>query len=174
MKGDKDGDETIDKKEAKELALKISLQLQAYDVGFDTGKFLKVVAKDSSVSGILNIILRLLPKEEEEEEEEKADKRYYDDSSDSDEDSDDEEYGEFVFIVFNEGSCVGDLLTLSIFADMFYMGVSAASTGGSGCEASVFSAASGVGVSLMKTDRRRMSASRALLKSMRTVGTFGP
>lgn len=95
MKSDKDGDETIDKNEAKELSLKISLQLQAYDVGFDTEKFLKVVAKDSSVSGVLNIVLRLLPKEEDEEEEVKVEKVDYDYSSDSDEDSDDDEYGEF-------------------------------------------------------------------------------
>lgn len=98
MKSDKDGDETINQKEAKELALKISLQLQAYDVGFDTEKFLKVVAKDSSVSGVLNIVLRLLPKEEDEEEEEKMERvneRYYDDSSDSEEEDEDEDYGEF-------------------------------------------------------------------------------
>jgi len=68
------------------------------------------------------------------------------------------------------------LLTLHlhlIFADMFFMGVSAASTGGSG-GASVFSAASGIGVSLMKADKRRMSSSKALLKRrMSVVGTFG-
>ncbi len=99
MKSDKDGDETINKKEAKELAIKISFQLQAYDVGFDTERFLKVVAKDSSVSGVLNIVLRLLPEEEDDEEEEKmerVDERYYDYSSDSDdEEDDDEDYGEF-------------------------------------------------------------------------------
>ena len=56
---------------------------------------------------------------------------------------------------------------------MFFMGVSAASTGGSG-GASVFSAASGIGVSLMKADKRRMSSSKALLKRrMSVVGTFG-
>ncbi len=69
------------------------------------------------------------------------------------------------------------LLTLHlhylIFADMFFMGVNAASTGGSG-GASVFSAASGIGVSLMKADKRRRSSSRALLKKrISVVGTFG-
>mmetsp|Transcript_15618 Transcript_15618/g.24238 ORF Transcript_15618/g.24238 Transcript_15618/m.24238 type:complete len:351 (-) Transcript_15618:111-1163(-) len=146
IKSDKDNDETINKKEAKELSLKIRLQLQAYDVGFDTEKFAKVVAKDPSLQGVLNIVLRLLPKEENEEEVDKS-KRYYDYSSDSDEEE--EEY------------------------DMFFMGVSAASTGGSG-GASVFSAASGIGVSLMKADKRRMSSSKALLKRrMSVVGTFG-
>ncbi len=102
IKSDKDNDETIDKKEAIELALKIRLQLQAYDVGFDTEKFVKVVAKDSSLQGVLNIVLRLLPKEENEDEEEVDEsKRYYDYSSDSDED--DDEYGEFGFIAFNRG-----------------------------------------------------------------------
>lgn len=58
---------------------------------------------------------------------------------------------------------------------MFYMGVTA-DTRGSASGVSVFSASSGVGVSLMKADKKkkRMSASRALLKSrMRSVGTFG-
>mmetsp|Transcript_8280 Transcript_8280/g.12421 ORF Transcript_8280/g.12421 Transcript_8280/m.12421 type:complete len:355 (+) Transcript_8280:97-1161(+) len=155
MKSDKDDDDNIDKKEAKELALKIALQLQAYDVGFDTEKFLKVVAKDPSVTGVIAIVLKLLPKEEEEEEEEKE-KKHFDYESDSDEDSDEED---------SEDS---DLY------DMFYMGVSGASVTSSG-GASVFSAGSGQGVSLMKADRKRkseMSTSEILLK--RRVGTFGP
>lgn len=60
-----------------------------------------MVAKDPSLQGVLNIVLRLLPKEENEEEEEvDKSKRYYDYSSDSDEE---EEYGEFGFIAFNRG-----------------------------------------------------------------------
>ena len=54
------------------------------------------------------------------------------------------------------------------------MGVSGASVTSSG-GASVFSAGSGQGVSLMKADRKRkseMSTSEILLK--RRVGTFGP
>ena len=100
MKSDRDNDDTIDKKEAKELSLKIALQLQAYDVGFDTAKFLKVVAKDPSVSGVIAVVLKLLPKDEKEEEDKM---RSFDEASDSDEDSDDEDsdlYGEFTFIVF--------------------------------------------------------------------------
>ena len=57
---------------------------------------------------------------------------------------------------------------------MFYMGVSGASVTSSG-GASVFSAGSGQGVSLMKADRKRksvLSQSEILLK--RRVGTFGP
>ena len=59
---------------------------------------------------------------------------------------------------------------------MFYMGVNTTFDASGG--ASVFSAGSGVGVSLMKTDRRRksmMSASETLLKTRRMdrLGTFG-
>jgi len=121
MKSDKDDDDNIDKKEAKELALKIALQLQAYDVGFDTEKFLKVVAKDPSVTGVIAIVLKLLPKEEEEEEKEK---KHFDYESDSDEDSDEEDsedsdlYGEFCFIVFNRRLAFAwRLLTLSFEFD---------------------------------------------------------
>jgi len=116
MKSDKDNDETIDKKEAKELSLKIALQLQAYDVGFDTAKFLKVVAKDPSVSGVIAVVLKLLPKDEKKEEDEK---KHFDDASDSDEDSDDEDsdlYGEFTYFHYvhvqkkNSTFCIGDSL----------------------------------------------------------------
>ena len=58
---------------------------------------------------------------------------------------------------------------------MFYMGVTKPPDG----DASVFSADSGIGVSLMKTDRKRKSmysASETLLRSSRRmsrIGTFG-
>ena len=63
---------------------------------------------------------------------------------------------------------------LSFDADMFYMGVPKTPDG----DASVFSADSGVGVSLMKTDRKRKSmysASENLLRTRRMsrIGTFG-
>lgn len=180
MSCDKDNDDSIDKKEAKELSLKISLALQAYDVGFDTAKFLKVVAKDPSVSGVIAVVLKLLPKDEKKEEDEK---RHFDDASDSDEDSDDEDedselYGEFTF-TYSEHLLHRRLLTFChlIFADMFYMGVNTSSVASTG--ASVFSAGSGQGVSLMKTDRKRksmMSASETLLgkrRMDRRLGTFG-
>ena len=69
------------------------------------------------------------------------------------------------------------LLTFSchlIDTDMFYMGVPKNSDG----DASVFSADSGIGVSLMKTDRKRKSlysASETLLRTRRMdrIGTFG-
>lgn len=102
MRGDKNNDLVIDKKEAKELALQIRLQLQEYDVDFDSEKFLKVVAKYPSVPVVISIIQKLLPSEEKAEV--KEERRDVDYSTDSDEDSVDEvedEYGEFSFIVFD-------------------------------------------------------------------------
>lgn len=65
-----------------------------------------------------------------------------------------------------------------IFADMFYMGVSRSSTGGT---RSLLSGGSGAGVSLMKADRRKSTRStsetllnRSIPKRMSRVGTFGP
>ena len=103
MRSDKDNDQKIDKHEAKELALKIRLQLQEYDVDFDSDKFIKVVAKDPSVPGVIAIVQKLLPAEETAEvKEESKDVDY---ATDSDEDTDDEDseesemYGKFGSII---------------------------------------------------------------------------
>lgn len=113
LRSDKDNDQRIDPKEAQELALKISLQLQAYDVGFDTKKFVKVVAKDPSVSGVIGIVLKLLPRDDIEEE-----SVVVDDAIDSDEDSDDEDdeetelYGEFGCIIWKPRLHLNEILLM--------------------------------------------------------------
>lgn len=96
MRSDKDNDQKIDKQEAKQLALKIRLQLQEYDVDFDSDKFLKVIGKDPSVPGVISIVQKLLPDDDVKEGNER---KVVNDGPccDSDEDSDDEEdemYGE--------------------------------------------------------------------------------
>ena len=103
VKRDKDNDQKIDKQEAKELALKIRLQLQEYDVDFDSQKFIKVIAKDPSVPGVIAIVQKLLPAEEKKKEAKVDSSRKNTDymtDSDEDEDSEDEEesemYGKFV------------------------------------------------------------------------------
>ena len=100
MRSDKDNDQQINIKESQELALKISLQLQAYDVGFDTEKFVKVVAKDPSVSGVIAIVLKLLPQEENEECSDSEDMMYSDEESDDEDSEESELYGEFGSVVF--------------------------------------------------------------------------
>lgn len=95
VKSDKDNDQKIDKQEAKELALKIRLQLQEYDVEFDSQKFIKVIAKDPSVPGVIAIVQKLLPAEEKKKEVKVESSRYNTDyMTDSDEDSEDEEESE--------------------------------------------------------------------------------
>jgi len=153
VRGDKNNDLVIDKNEAKELALQIRLQLQEYDVDFDSEKFLKVVAKYPSVPVVISIIQKLLPSEEKAEV--KEERRDVDYSTDSDEDSVDEVEDEY---------------------DMFYIGVDRGSIVDGGGR-SLLSGGSGVGVSLMKSDRRKSkrysTASEALLKKrMSRVGTF--
>lgn len=100
VKSDKDNDQKIDNQEAKELALKIRLQLQEYDVDFDSQKFIKVIAKDPSVPGVIAIVQKLLPAEEKKKEVKVDSSRNNADyMTDSDEDSEDEEesemYGKF-------------------------------------------------------------------------------
>lgn len=95
VKSDKDNDQKIDKQEAKELALKIRLQLQEYDVDFDSQKFIKVIAKDPSVPGVIAIVQKLLPAEEKKNEVKVDSSRNNADyMTDSDEDSEDEEESE--------------------------------------------------------------------------------
>jgi hypothetical protein len=96
VKSDKDNDQKIDKQEAKELALKIRLQLQEYDVDFDSQKFIKVIAKDPSVPGVIAIVQKLLPAEEKKKEVkvDSSSRNNADYMTDSDEDSEDEEEAE--------------------------------------------------------------------------------
>lgn len=63
VKSDSDNDQTIDRQEAKTLALRIRLALQEYDVQFDSEKFLKAIGKNPSVPGVIAIVQKLLPAE---------------------------------------------------------------------------------------------------------------
>lgn len=90
VKSDKDNDQTIDRAEAKTLALRIRLTLQEYGVEFDSDKFLKVIGEDSSVQGVIAIVQKLLPSEKP-----KKDVDDYDSDEDSDEDSEDDLYDMF-------------------------------------------------------------------------------
>lgn len=62
VKSDTDNDQTIDRQEAKTLALRIRLALQEYDVQFDSEKFLNAIGKNPSVTGVIAIVQKLLPK----------------------------------------------------------------------------------------------------------------
>lgn len=61
MKSDRDNDQSIDPKEAKTLALKIRLQLQEYDVEFDSEKFTNVIKKNPTIPGVIAVVQKLLP-----------------------------------------------------------------------------------------------------------------
>lgn len=56
----------IDRVEAKLLALKISVKLEAYGVTFDEDKFLQAVALDSTPWGVVGTVKKLLPPNDEQ------------------------------------------------------------------------------------------------------------
>lgn len=60
VKSDKNNDQSIDRIEAKTLALRIRLALQEYGVEFDAEKFLTAIRRDPSVTGVMGIARRLL------------------------------------------------------------------------------------------------------------------
>lgn len=78
MKSDRDNDMTINEKEGKMLALRIRMSLEAYDVVFDSDKFLEAIGGDTTVQAIIDIVQKLMPSDKEEDDES--------DDSDSDED----------------------------------------------------------------------------------------
>lgn len=62
IKSDINNDSTIDKFETKMLALRIRLQLQEYGVDFDAAKFMIAIQKDPSMTGAMNIAMKLFEK----------------------------------------------------------------------------------------------------------------
>jgi hypothetical protein len=60
VKSDKNNDQSIDRVEAKVLALRIRLALQEYGVEFDAEKFLMAIRRDPSVTGVIAIAQKLL------------------------------------------------------------------------------------------------------------------
>ena len=89
VKSDTDNDQTIDRQEAKTLALRIRLALQEYDVHFDSEKFLRAIGENPSVTGVIAIVQKLLPKQKE------ATGDAGEDSDSEDEESDDEMFDMF-------------------------------------------------------------------------------
>mmetsp|Transcript_40875 Transcript_40875/g.87055 ORF Transcript_40875/g.87055 Transcript_40875/m.87055 type:complete len:344 (+) Transcript_40875:3-1034(+) len=81
VKSDRDNDNSIDRSEAKTLALRIRLSLQEYGVVFDTEKFLKAIGDDPTVQKVIGIVQKLLPSNKEKKEN--------DDGSDSEDEEDD-------------------------------------------------------------------------------------
>jgi len=59
----RNNDMTIDRVEAKLLALKISVKLEVYGIVFDEEKFLHAVSLKPSLHGIISIVKKLLPRE---------------------------------------------------------------------------------------------------------------
>ena len=85
VKSDRDNDQTIDKTEAKTLALRIRLSLQEYGVDFDSDKFLKAIGSNPSVPGVIAIVQKLLPAEKRgEASDESSDSEAEDDDSEED------------------------------------------------------------------------------------------
>lgn len=85
LRSDRDNDNSIDKNEAKTLALRISLALQEYNVVFNIEKFLIAIGNEPTVEKVIALVQKLLP----------GDKKNDNNSvSDSDEDSDEDSDGE--------------------------------------------------------------------------------
>lgn len=135
VKSDRDNDQTIDKSEAKTLALRIRLSLQEYGVQFDSDKFLKAIGDNPSVPGVIAIVQKLLPKPETGDDE----------SVDSDYDSDDE----------------GDDSDEDDVYDMFYMDDDAARAS---CTEGGVPGSSGR-LSLMTCDKKKPSRRSSLVKT---------
>ena len=56
----------IDRVEAKLLALKITVKLEAYGITFDEDKFLQAVARNPTLWGVAGTVRKLLPPDEEQ------------------------------------------------------------------------------------------------------------
>ncbi len=79
VKSDKNNDQSIDRVEAKVLALRIRLALQEYGVEFDAEKFIMAIRRDPSITGVITIARKLLTHDggdEHDEEDEMFDMFY--------------------------------------------------------------------------------------------------
>ena len=144
VKSDKDNDQTIDKSEAKTLALRIRLSLQEYGVQFDSDKFLKAIGNNPSVPGVIAIVQKLLPKPSGDDDDDET----YESDADSYDSEEDDIY------------------------DMFYMADDDVRSSVGGAGTSMTGSGSG-GLSLMTCDRKKSTASRSEMvmgKSNRGAG----
>lgn len=138
VKSDRDNDQTIDKSEAKTLALRIRLSLQEYGVQFDSDKFLKAIGSNPSVPGVIAIVQKLLPKAESAVDDGSSVGSGTDDEYDSEDDDD--------------------------IYDMFYMAdddVRASACGGGG---DAMDPSRSTGLSLMTCDKKKSSRRSSLVK----------
>lgn len=65
IRSDKQPNQIIDRVEAKLLALKITVKLEAYGIIFDEEKFLQAVALHPTMMGVAGTVRKLLPPDEE-------------------------------------------------------------------------------------------------------------
>lgn len=68
MRSEKDSSQVIDRVEAKLIALKITVKLEAYGVVFDEDKFLQAVALNPTLWGVAGTVRKLLPREEQSDD----------------------------------------------------------------------------------------------------------
>lgn len=66
IRSEKDSNQGIDRVEAKLLALKITVKLEAYGITFDEDKFLQVVALNPTLWGVAGTVRKLLPRDEKQ------------------------------------------------------------------------------------------------------------
>lgn len=72
IRSDKESNQEIDRVEAKLLALKITVKLEAYGVVFDETKFLQAVALNPTLWGVAGTVRKLLPRVKEQNDDESA------------------------------------------------------------------------------------------------------
>lgn len=89
VKSDRDNDQTIDRNEAKTLALRIRISLQEYGVEFNSDKFLKAIGSDATVQGVIAIVQKLLPSDKANDSDDESEDSDYDSDADSDDEEDD-------------------------------------------------------------------------------------
>jgi len=99
-RSDTNNDDSIDRSEAKTLALRIRISLQEYGVVFDTQKFLKAIGDEPTVTKVIGMIQKLFPAQKEK----KDDDSDSDSDEDSDDDMDDEVYDMFYMAEEGEGA----------------------------------------------------------------------
>mmetsp|Transcript_10936 Transcript_10936/g.17302 ORF Transcript_10936/g.17302 Transcript_10936/m.17302 type:complete len:196 (+) Transcript_10936:1-588(+) len=92
-RSDTNNDDSIDRSEAKTLALRIRISLQEYGVVFDTQKFLKAIGDEPTVQKVISIVQKLLPANKDKKDDD--DDSDFDSDGDSDDDSDDDLFDMF-------------------------------------------------------------------------------
>mmetsp|Transcript_25490 Transcript_25490/g.55062 ORF Transcript_25490/g.55062 Transcript_25490/m.55062 type:complete len:192 (-) Transcript_25490:75-650(-) len=108
-RSDTDNDDSIDRSEAKTLALRIQLSLQEYGVVFDTQKFMKAIGDKPTVQKVIGMVQKLFPAIKQKKDDD--DDSDFDSDEESDDDLDDEVYD--MFYMAEEGEGAGGVSLLS-------------------------------------------------------------